>query len=164
MDFLFWIEANPFSTWVRESGSIWGYPTILFLHTLGLATVAGLNSGLSLRVLGFARRIPLGSLAALIPAIWWAFALTAASGTALLLADAATKMISPVFYIKMVFVGLALVSLHLLTRRVFRHPDRDRMPLAPDVKLLAAASLICWVGATTAGRLMAYLGPVAGLF
>jgi hypothetical protein len=30
-------------------------------------------------------------------------------------------------------------------------------------KLLAVASLVLWFGATTAGRLMAYLGTVSGV-
>jgi hypothetical protein len=29
-------------------------------------------------------------------------------------------------------------------------------------KTLAVTSLLLWIGATTAGRLMAYLGPVGG--
>jgi hypothetical protein len=164
MEFLLWLEENRFATWVRESGSIWGYPTILFLHTLGLATVAGLSSGLNLRLLGFARKLPLASLTPFITVIWAAFAVTAASGAALLIADATTKMLSPVFYVKMVFVGLALFNLHLLSTRVFHDPAVDRTPLTSHVRLLAITSLLFWVGATTAGRLMAYLGPVSGLF
>jgi hypothetical protein len=31
MNLLRAIEASDFSVWVRESGSIWSYPTIIFL-------------------------------------------------------------------------------------------------------------------------------------
>ena len=41
MDFLAWIESAALSTWIRESGSLWSYPTVLFLHTLGLGLVVG---------------------------------------------------------------------------------------------------------------------------
>ena len=41
--------------WVRESGSLLGYPAILFLHTIGLATVAGLNGAI---ICGCWGRIP----------------------------------------------------------------------------------------------------------
>jgi hypothetical protein len=46
---------------------------------------------------------------------------------------------------------------------VFDDPQVDAQPLSSQARLLAATSLIFWVGATTAGRLMAYIGPVAGL-
>jgi hypothetical protein len=68
-----------------------------------------------------------------------------------------------VFWVKMVFIILALVNLRLLRKRVFDDPDLDMRPLGSQARLLAATSLVLWIGATTAGRLMAYLGPVAGL-
>ncbi len=158
MDWLVWLEETRLAGFVRESDSILAYPTILFMHTLGLATVAGLSALLNLRVLGFARTVPIAALTPFITAIWVGFAVTAASGTALLVADASNKMRSPVFYIKLVFVALALVNLHVLTTRVFRNPLAERTPLSREVLILAASSLLFWAGATTAGRLMAYLG------
>jgi len=68
-----------------------------------------------------------------------------------------------VFYVKMVFVALALINLHLLKKRVFTDPGLDTQPLSAQAKVLALSSLLFWVGATTAGRLMAYITPVAGL-
>lgn len=149
--------------WVRESGSLLGYPAILFLHTLGLATVAGLNGAIDLRLLGVASRIPLTSLTRFFPFIWAAFGVTALSGVTLLIADAETKLASPVFYVKLAFIILALINLQLLKTRVFANPDVDRVPITSQAKVLALSSLILWVAATTAGRLMAYIGPVAGL-
>ena len=149
--------------WVRESGSLLGYPTILFLHTMGLAIVAGLNGAIDLRLLGVASKVPLSSLTRFFPFIWMAFGVTALTGAILLIADAETKLASPVFYIKMVFIVLALVNLHLMKRRIFADPNVDTHPLPSQATLLASSSLLFWVGATTAGRLMAYLGPVGGL-
>ena len=63
----------------------------------------------------------------------------------------------------MVFIVLALINLHLLKRRIFADPNVDTHPLSSQATLLALSSLLFWVGATTAGRLMAYLGPVGGL-
>jgi uncharacterized membrane protein len=162
MDFLLWLEQSGFSTWVREGGSTWGYPFILFMHTLGLGTLAGVSGAVNLRVLGFAPNIPLAPLKRLFPLMWLAFAVTAVSGTALLVADATTKLASPVFYVKMVFVALAVVNLQLIKRQVFTDRAGD-MPLAPNGRLLAVTSLLLWMAATTSGRLMAYLGPVSGL-
>lgn len=163
MEFISQLQHSALMDWVRESGSLLGYPTILFLHTLGLATVAGLNGAIDLRLLGVGSRIPLAPLTRFFPFIWAAFALTALTGVTLLIADAETKLASPVFYVKLAFIILALINLHLLKTRVFANPDVDRMPVTSQAKVLALSSLILWVAATTAGRLMAYIGPVAGL-
>jgi hypothetical protein len=45
---------------------------------------------------------------------------------------------------------------------VFRDPHVNQT-VPPLGKLLAAASLVLWFGATTAGRLLAYLGTVSGV-
>ena len=37
------IEGSGLAAWTRESPSIWAYPTILTLHTFGLAIVVGAN-------------------------------------------------------------------------------------------------------------------------
>jgi len=162
MEFILQLQHSSVMDWVRESGSLLGYPTILFLHTLGLATVAGLNGAIDLRLLGVGAKVPLSSLTRFFPFIWLAFGLTAVTGVILLIADAEAKLASPVFYVKLVFIVLALVNLNLLKRRVFADPNVDTHPLTSQARMLALSSLVFWVGATTAGRLMAYLGPVGG--
>ena len=157
MEFIKQLEQSGFVTWVREGGSLWGYPAVLFLHTIGLATVAGVNAGINLRILGFAPKVPLSPLRKLFPLIWTAFGATALSGTILLLTDATAKLSSPVFYIKMLFIAAALTNLHLLKKHVFLDPLVDTKPLSMKAKTLAVTSLVLWIGATTTGRLMAYL-------
>ena len=73
-DILASIEGSALATWTRESPSIWGYPTILTLHTVGLAIVVGANAVVDFTLLGFAPRIPIPSLRQLFPVMWWAFA------------------------------------------------------------------------------------------
>lgn len=162
MDFLIRLEQSGFAAWVREGGTLWSYPAILFTHTIGLATLAGVNAGIDLRLLGFGRRLPLSPLRSLFPLMWIAFAFTAASGTALLIADATTRLSSPVFYVKMLLVLLAVVVLVAIRRLAFTGTGIDERPLTAATKGLAFASILLWIGATTAGRLMAYLGPVGG--
>src|SRR5918993_4092101 len=67
------IEQSGAATWIRESGVLYGYPLILFLHTLGLSTLVGLNSAINLRLLGFASAIPLASLERLFSLMWAGF-------------------------------------------------------------------------------------------
>lgn len=156
MELLLWIENTSLFTWIRESNSILAYPTILFLHTLGLATVAGLSAFLNLRVLGFAPAVPFSALKPFLRGIWAAFALTAGSGTLLLLANVSSKL-TGIFFVKLVFVALAVVTLQMMTRQIFNNPAADQSPLPRRAHILAVLSLLFWVGATTAGRLMAYI-------
>jgi hypothetical protein len=77
------------------------------------------------------------------------------------MADATTKLVNPVFYIKMAFVAMAMVATVRLRRRAFRGASSSS-GVPERAKFLAVACLVLWTGAITAGRLMAYLGPVSG--
>jgi hypothetical protein len=143
------IEQSGVATWIREGGAIYGYPLILFLHTLGLSTLVGLSSAINLRLLGFAPGIPLASLDRLFRLMWAGLALTAATGVLLFAADATKHASNPAFLVKLVFVLLAVTALALIWSRVFRGHRSG--------KGLAALSLACWFGALSAGRLMAYI-------
>jgi hypothetical protein len=97
------------------------------------------------------------------PLMWAGFVVNAASGIILMVQDASTKLINPVFYIKLVIIALGIVAFLFINRRVFRDPLLDKRPMEAPEKFLAVASIILWIGAITAGRLMAYIGPVSGL-
>ena len=157
MEFLSWIENSSFSTWVRTTPSIFGYAGFLFLHTVGLAIVVGMSAMIDLRLLGFARRVPVPPLEQYFPILWIGFWINAASGTVLLAQDATTRFTNPVFGIKMLLIGLAVLDMVLIRRVVFRDPKVNTS--VPGLgKLLAAVSLVLWFGATIAGRMMAYVG------
>jgi len=162
MDFLSRLENLQFSMWVLQSGSIWAYPTILTVHTIGMMMVAGLIGIIDLRLLGIAPTMPIRPLERLYPIIWTAFAINALTGTILLIADATTKLTNPDFYVKMVFIAFGLTVLVQMRKRVFGDPKLDMHPVSGGAKGLAWLSLVAWIGAITAGRLLAYLGPVSG--
>ena len=143
------IEQSGVATWIREGGVLYGYPLILFLHTLGLSTLVGLSSAIDLRLLGVARGIPLKSLEKTFVLMWAGFALNAATGSLLFVADAQKHASNPAFYLKLLCVALAIVLLVLIRKRVFRDHGTGRM--------LAAGSLACWLVAMSSARLMAYI-------
>ncbi len=68
-DRLLWLEQSALPTWVRESDSVWSYPTMLTLHTLELGVLVGASAVVDLRELGSARPFPVASLPSLTPAI-----------------------------------------------------------------------------------------------
>jgi len=162
MSFLASIENSALAAWVRESSSLLAYPTILFMHTVGLGFLVGLNAAIDFRILGFARKLPLAPMESFYRIMWAGFWVNLLSGTLLLMADATTKLTSRVFFVKMAFVFLGVLNMVLIRRRVFRDPAIDMAPVARFGRALAIASLVLWMGAITAGRLMAYFGPVSG--
>jgi hypothetical protein len=160
LDFFNWLEQTSFSVWVRESGSVWSFPTILLLHTLGMSIVAGGSAILDLVLLGFwPGKTPIKPLEKYFPLIWAGFWLNAVTGTMLLMAAATTKLTNPDFGVKMAFIFLGVFVLYRTQKTVFADPALDKAPVSGTAKGLAWASLICWFGAITAGRLLAYVGP-----
>jgi hypothetical protein len=163
MNFLLKLEQIPFCVWLRESDSVWAFPMFLFLHTLSMSIVAGLSATLDLVFLGFWPKLPTSPLERLYGPIWLGFWISTVTGTVLAVADATTRLTNPVFYVKMAFVFGGVWLLVLMRKRLFQDPELDHKVLPSSAKVLAWASLVCWLGAITAGRLLAYLGPVAGL-
>ena len=155
--FLESLQQSAFARFVGESGSLLGYPTVLFLHTLGLGTVAGVSAGLALRVLGFGRNVPLEVLDRLFPIMWLGFIVSAISGLALLVTDPVTRLHQTVFYVKLILVALAVVNMQMMRKGIFRGAAVSGGAMPSNARLLAVTSLIFWIGATTAGRLIAYL-------
>jgi hypothetical protein len=156
-DLLAQIEGSALAAWTRESTSIWAYPTVLTLHTLGLGILVGAGSLIDLRLLGFAPRMPIGSLQPLFPVMWWAFTLNAVTGVMLFMADAVHRAGQRVFHVKLVLVIAALVVTASVRSFVSRQSDELATRIDTRGRQLAWLSLILWAAATVAGRLMAYL-------
>ncbi len=163
MEFFGWLETLSFSSWVRESGSLWAFPMFLFVHTLGVSIVAGGSTMICFAILGLWPKQPIKPLEKLYPVIWAGFAVNAFTGTGLFMADATTRGINPDFWIKLLFVFAGVAMLPMLRKKVFANPQIDKGPVPSGAKALALASLFCWFAAIICGRLIAYVGPVAGL-
>ena len=114
--FFAWLEATSFSIWMRESPSIFSFPIILAVHTIGLGLLAGINVALDLRMLGFAARIPLAEFRRLWPFLWLGLWLNVLSGIALLAAYPTKALTNPIFYIKLGLIAFALAILRSVRR------------------------------------------------
>ena len=154
--FFSWLESTAFSVWMRESPSIFAFPIILAVHTIGMGLLAGINVALDLRILGCAARIPLVEFRRLWPFLWLGLWLNVISGLALIAAYPTKALTNPVFYVKLSLIALALAILRAVRR--FRLTDGIATPIPGlrPIKTLAVASLVCWAGAITAGRFLAY--------
>ncbi len=163
MAFLQQLEQSGLSQWVKQSGSLWAFPGILLAHTYGMAVMVGVIAGIDLKILGFVPAMPAAPLQRFLPLVWIAFWVNAVTGTILLVADASTKLTNPDFGVKMAFIVLAVITQRIIQKRVFGDPEIDRRPFTRQAKMLAVMSLVCWLGAITAGRLLAYVGNPGGL-
>jgi hypothetical protein len=156
MGFFRSLQDSAFTEWFLGSDSIWTYPTVLTLHTMGMAILVGASFVINLRVLQIAGRIPLRRLRPLYRFVWAGFVINLASGLVLFVTQAADRIIDPVFYVKLGSIAVAL-SLGVLIKRKAIDPDSAPPVASGQSRSLAAASLGLWVVAIVAGRLMAYL-------
>jgi hypothetical protein len=154
--FLRWIESTPLSVWTRESTSVLAFPAILSAHAIGMALAAGVNAAIALHLLGVGAGIPTRELRRFVGVLWIGFWMNAASGVLLLVAYPTKALTNPVFYVKLLLIATGIGIFVVINRRLFR----DSMPgddwVARPGRFLAVASLVCWAGAITAGRLLAY--------
>lgn len=151
-----WLEGTALSTWVREEPSLMAFPFILILHTVGLAFLVGANVAVDARVLGLARGVPLLSLQRYHRAMWAGFWVNAVSGLLLLLAYPTKALTNPVFYIKLLLIAAALVIAGAIRRQMLQGMVAAGVRAPRPLKMLAIASLACWVMSITAGRFLAY--------
>src|SRR5262245_6437577 len=156
MEWLSSLENSGFGTWLRAAASIWPYPAVLTLHTIGLGVLVGGNAVIDLRLLGWGKAIPLAPLEKLFPVMWIGFWVNALSGVALFVGDATTKGTTWVFMTKLGIIFVGVVLLLALRRTVYGHGQGGAVE-TPTSRALAAASLALWFLAIVTGRYMAYV-------
>ncbi len=156
MGVLVWLEARPLSIWVHESPSVWAQPTVLTLHTMGMAVLVGASWVLDLRLLGISRNVPLSAFRWVFRAVTIGLIVNLVTGVLLFAARATTWGTAIPFLIKMVLVVASAATL-LPIRSYVLQSGVDQREVSSHARLLAIASILAWTGAITAGRLLAYL-------
>lgn len=150
------LETSGLATWVAES--LYGYPIVLGLHAIGLAIVVGLWIFIDLRLLNFLGDIRMSSLLGPMKLAWIGFAVNALSGFALFSSQATYIIYSPPFLIKIGLVVLGAIIAFCIQRQTAKNvADWEAGSVPTSIKAAAAVSLLCWMGAIIAGRLIAYL-------
>jgi hypothetical protein len=156
MTFLEWLQTTAIGTMVAES--LWGYPLFETLHTLGMAMLVGALGLINLRVLGYKAELPILGTRDLLPLAWLGFTINLISGLALFMSDAVYFWSKYTFRIKLALILLGGINAFLLGRSVFYEAQQSggRFAATTGVKWIAASSLVFWLGAIIAGRLIAY--------
>ena len=153
--FLIWLESTALSQWIVGSESMFAFPGILALHAIGMGFAVGICLALDLRVLGVAPGVRIAEMRRFVPVVWAAFWLNAVSGVLLLIGYPTKALTNPVFYLKLLLIGIGLWLFVRIGGRVFNDTAGGDAQ-SPLVQRLAIFSLVCWVGAITAGRFLAY--------
>jgi hypothetical protein len=148
------IEESGLSTWIRNSDSVFGFYFILLFHTIGLSLVVGPNALVDLRILGVASDLPLKPLRRFFGIMWVGLGINITTGILLLTAYPTKALTNPVFYVKLSFIGLAVITMQRISNRVFADASLSEAAMIAKGKTLAKWSLFFWIGAITAGRLL----------
>jgi len=170
MELLAWLEQTEFSTWLRESD--WGYPNVLCVHAVGMGIVVGISLMYSARILGYAKDFPLAAFDKLFGLAWFGFAMNAVSGALLFIGEPRRLFATPAFWIKMILIAFAGLALWVLAKALDGAADHGAPGLpGPDgalagagavttsARIAAIFSVVFWLGAITAGRLIGYTIP-----
>jgi hypothetical protein len=129
---------------------------ILSFHAIGMGLLVGASAVIDLRILGVAPDMPLSPLQRLYRFIWLGFWIQVASGILLLIAYPTKSLTNPDFYLKLTLIALALVLMQKLRKRVFNDTSLGEAAMMAKGRAFAIWSLVFWVAAVTAGRLLAY--------
>jgi hypothetical protein len=136
---------------LQESG--WLYAGVNTLHVLGIALLVGAIVLLDLRLLGLWRSVPVAMLGP--PAIRVAatgLSIAILSGALLFTVQATQYVANPLLYIKFAAILVGLVNVVVL--RLGGDWTDERF--ARRRRWAGLVSLIAWLAALTAGRLIAY--------
>jgi hypothetical protein len=158
-DALLWLEQTALGELMRTS-SLWTYPIVNLLHVFGIAALLGAAIIIDLRLLGVWRHIPLAAVSAIaVPVSTCGFFVAAPTGVALLATNSEEYIGNPYLLIKFGAIGLGLINVAMLnvtpawrarTHRELEPNERRRLAV------MGAISLVAWISAVAAGRLIAY--------
>ena len=150
------IEGTGLSIWIRESDSIFSFWLILSVHAIGMGVAVGASVLIGLGILGLAPDLPLASLKRFFRFIWVGFWIQVVSGSLLLIGYPTKALTNPLFYVKLTLIGLATASMQMLRNRGFADSSLNEAGMIAKGRIFAVWSLMFWVAAVTAGRLLAY--------
>ena len=153
------MELSALGRFMRESNP-WTYPVANLLHVVGVAALFGSVVIMDLRLLGMWRDIPLAPLTrATAPMAALGFGVAATTGVGLLSANATEYAGNGFLLIKFTAIPIGFVNA-VIIRRSAAWRARVERALSPTeerrLSILGGVSLISWLTAVVAGRMIAY--------
>ena len=137
---------------------MWAMPTVLTLHTTGMAVLVGASWVLDMRLLGVNRNVPLIAYRWVFRAVAIGLIVNLITGVLLFMKNATTWGTALPFLAKMAFVVASAATILPIRTYVLNSGDGPST-ISNRARMLAIASIVAWTAAVTAGRLLAYLVP-----
>lgn len=146
-----WCQASTVGSAIRNS--IWLFPAVEAVHLLGLALIGGAVLMVDLRLLGFGLRgQPVRQIARdAQPWLIGSLAVMLISGSLLMSSEALRCYANAAFWMKMYFLGPAIVFTFTVRRKVATADDAGRWG-----QLVAVISLALWTGVGIGGRAIGF--------
>ena len=161
MEFVLWLTATPVARFVRHS--TWAWPVLEILHFMGLSLILGTIGVFDLRLMGWVKGIPPAALHRAVPIGVAGFCVNVITGSMFFAAEPFFYIGNIAFQIKMALMVSAGINVAvfylLLSRRVMALERGGQAP--PGARLVGAASLLLWMSILVAGRMEAFLKPLA---
>jgi hypothetical protein len=158
-DFMAWLEMSALGVAMRETG-VWTYALVNLAHIFGISLLFGAIVVLDLRLLGVWSKIPLDLMARPTTVVaGTGFAVAVLTGPALLATKATEYVGNPFLPIKLVAIVLGIINiaiLHGLPAWKQRANPQINGAQRKQLVLAGSVSLLCWVSAISAARLIAY--------
>ena len=161
MNWLHWLDSTPLATYLASDP--YANPVLLCVHAIGMGIVVGIVWMLDLRLLGFPRSMPLSYFGPLLGLAWIGFALNAASGLLLFMAEASRLIVNTDFLVKIACICLGGLSVWAIQRTMGGFTKAGPETTIPaGAKILAVVCFSLWLVAIVAGRYIGYtLAPPA---
>jgi hypothetical protein len=158
-DFLSWMESSALGQLMREAGP-WNYAVVNLTHVFGVAALFGSILVLDLRLLGLWRRVPIAPLAsATVPVGKAGVAVALTTGVLLLATNGSEYIGNPFLLLKFPAIAAGLINVFVLSRTAAWKARGERELSRAEIRqlrVMGGISLVSWVTAVTAGRMIAY--------
>ena len=154
-----WIST----TWLHDfaANSKWVWATMETLHFLGLGLMVGTIGVLDLRLMGFAKGLPLAAVQKLVPWGVAAFALNTVTGIVFFAGAPYQYLYNLAFQMKVIFMVAAGINVLIFYTGTWQRTQAIRagQPAPWAARIAGAVSLFLWIGVMYWGRMLTFFRP-----
>jgi hypothetical protein len=140
--------------------SRWTYASVNAAHIVGIALLFGAIVPLDLRLMGWRRTVPIGTMVrALLPVAIAGLGLAVVAGFALFSVRAVKYAGTGLFQVKMALVACAVTNALLLKHAAQWEAQQVEVGIVPPPRLRVAGalSIVLWVSVIVCGRMLAFV-------
>jgi len=158
LQLLTYLQDSPFTDWVLTA--MLGFPTLIALHSVGMAVVVGLTFVIALRLNGAVSGLDRPLLLRFVSLAIWGFTLNLVTGLMLFVTRGPEYLATGMFLLKMLLVLMSAALVVWVGQRLREQPAASDVIADRVAGRLAIAATTLWFGAVVAGRLIAYVSDL----